>query len=60
MMPSGTASGITASASTTHPGLLPLCYKEEIIAKSRRAGSVSPTISCLYVALHSPFESGEC
>lgn len=33
-VPSGTASGITTSASATHPGFLPLCYKEEVIVKS--------------------------
>lgn len=54
MMPSGTASGITTSAGATHPGLLPLCHKEEITAQSPWAGPVSPT---LYVDLHSALES---
>lgn len=58
--PSGTASGITTSSSAIHPWLLPLCYKEEFIAKSRLAESVNPTVSCSYTVLSSPLESEVC
>lgn len=58
--PSGTASGITASSSATHPVLLPLCYKEEIIAKSWLAESVNPTVSSSYTVLSSPLELEVC
>lgn len=49
-MPSGTASGITTSAGATHPGLLPLCYKDKIITKSWLAESVNPSV----LLIHSP------
>lgn len=42
-MPSGTASGITTSASADAPRALTISYKEEILVKSGLAESVNPS-----------------